>query len=83
MRIRKLRPIRTTLDLPDEAQVRSVRKRLSISNDDLIRIVAKIGNSISAITSSSKKAVACLDILPDPTAGACLQLPGLCRRGRP
>jgi uncharacterized protein YehS (DUF1456 family) len=50
MRIRKLRPIRTTLDLADEAQVRSVRKRLSISNDDLIRIVAKIGNSIAAIT---------------------------------
>jgi uncharacterized protein YehS (DUF1456 family) len=50
MRIRKLRPIRTTLDLPDEAQVRSVRKRLSISNDDLIRIVAKTGNSIAAIT---------------------------------
>ncbi len=50
MRIRKLRPIRTTLDLADEAQVRSVRKRLSISNDDLMRIVAKIGNSIAAIT---------------------------------
>ncbi len=50
MRIRKPRPRRTTLDLADEAQVRSVRKRLSISNDDLIRIVAKIGNSIAAIT---------------------------------
>ena len=50
MRIRKLRPIRTTLDLADEAQVRSVQKRLSISNDDLMRIVAKIGNSIAAIT---------------------------------
>ena len=50
MRTRKPRPIRTTLDLADEAQVRSVRKRLSISNDDLARIVAKIGNSIAAIS---------------------------------
>jgi hypothetical protein len=50
MRIRKPRPIRTTLDLADEAQVRSVRKRLSISNDDLVRMVAKIGNSIAAIS---------------------------------
>jgi hypothetical protein len=50
MRIRKPRPIRTTLNLADEAQVRSVRKRLSISNDDLARIVAKIGNSIAAIS---------------------------------
>ena len=50
MRIRNPRPIRTTLDLADEAQVRSVRKRLSISNDDLVRIVAKIGNSIAAIS---------------------------------
>ncbi|MBV8399837.1 MAG: DUF3606 domain-containing protein [Acetobacteraceae bacterium] len=50
MRIRKPRPIRTTLDLADEAQVRSVRKRLSISNDDLARIVAKTGNSIAAIS---------------------------------
>jgi len=50
MRIRKPRPRRTTLDLTDEAQVRSVQKRLSISNDDLVRIVAKIGNSIAAIS---------------------------------
>ena len=50
MRIRKPRPVRTTLDLADEAQVRSVRKRLSISNDELVRIVAKIGNSIAPIS---------------------------------
>jgi hypothetical protein len=57
MRIRKLRPIRTTLDLADEAQVRSVQKRLSISNDDLVRIVAKIEtlSRRSLRKSSSKK----------------------------
>ena len=50
MRTRKPRPVRTTLDLADEAQVRLVRKRLGVTNDDLLRIAAKIGNSIAAIS---------------------------------
>jgi len=43
------RPIRTTLDLANAEQVKSVRKRLRITRADLIRIVDKIGNSLSAI----------------------------------
>ena len=50
MRTRKPRPVRTTLDLADEAQVRLVRKRLGVTNDDLLRIAAKMGNSIAAIS---------------------------------
>jgi len=43
------RPIRTTLDLANAEQVKSVRRRLRISNADLVRIVEKIGNSLAAI----------------------------------
>ncbi|MGL3111170.1 MULTISPECIES: hypothetical protein [unclassified Bradyrhizobium] len=43
------RPIRTTLDLANAVQVKSVRRRLRISNTDLVRIVDKIGNSLTAI----------------------------------
>jgi hypothetical protein len=43
------RPIRTTLDLANAGQVKSVRRRLRISDNDLIRIVDKIGNSLAAI----------------------------------
>ena len=47
---RKLpRPIRTTLDLADPNQVKSVRKRLGISATDLTRIVNKTGNSLATI----------------------------------
>lgn len=43
------RPIRTTLDLANADQVKSVRRRLRICNTDLVRIVDKIGNSLAAI----------------------------------
>ncbi|WP_314963940.1 hypothetical protein [Bradyrhizobium cosmicum] len=43
------RPIRTTLDLANTEQVKAVRKRLRISHADLVKIVDKIGNSLSAI----------------------------------
>ncbi|MDA9418504.1 hypothetical protein XH81_27090 [Bradyrhizobium sp. CCBAU 25360] len=43
------RVIRTTLDLANAKQVKSVRKRLKISDADLVRIVEKIGNSLTAI----------------------------------
>jgi hypothetical protein len=49
MRVRSPRPIRTTLNLADAKQVKSVRKRLGISDGDLFRIVDKIGNSLAAI----------------------------------
>ena len=46
---RPSRPIRTTLDLANAEQVKSVRRRLRISATDLVRIVDKIGNSLTAI----------------------------------
>jgi hypothetical protein len=49
LRSRPPRPIRTTLDLADAEQVKSVRKRLRITHADLVRIVERIGNSLSAI----------------------------------
>jgi hypothetical protein len=49
LRVRSSRPIRTTLNLADARQVKSVCKRLGISDPDLIRIVDKIGNSLAAI----------------------------------
>ena len=49
LRKNSVRPIRTTLNLADETQVKSVRKRLRISDTDLVRIVDKIGNSLAAI----------------------------------
>lgn len=46
---RPRRPIRTTLDLANAEQVKSVRRRLRISATDLARIVDKIGTSLAAI----------------------------------
>lgn len=43
------RPMRTTLDLADARQVKSVKKHLKITDSDLARIVEKIGPSLAAI----------------------------------
>jgi hypothetical protein len=50
MRRSKIQPIRVKLDMADIRQVRLVKKRLGISERDLVRIVDKIGNSLSAIS---------------------------------
>lgn len=50
MKIRKRHPLRTKIDLADPNQVRSVRKRLGVSDSDLIRLVGKLGNSLAAIS---------------------------------
>jgi Protein of unknown function (DUF3606) len=49
LRVKPSRPIRTTLNLADAQQVKSVRKRFGVSDADLARIVDKIGNSLAAI----------------------------------
>lgn len=49
LRLRSPRPIRTILDLADAKQVKSIRRRLGISDADLVRIVDKIGNSLAGI----------------------------------
>jgi Protein of unknown function (DUF3606) len=43
-------PIRNKLDLADPRQVRVLKKRLQLSEEELNLIVGKLGNSISAIT---------------------------------
>ncbi|WP_342739736.1 hypothetical protein [Bradyrhizobium sp. B117] len=50
LRAKSSRPIRTTLNLADAKQVKSVRRRLDISDADLVRIVNKIGNALAAIS---------------------------------
>ena len=50
--MRRLKPqsIRNQLDLADARQVRSVKKRLRLSEGELNEIVSRIGNSIAAIS---------------------------------
>jgi hypothetical protein len=50
MRRPRPQPIRNQLDLADSRQVRSVKKRLRLSEDQLNEIVGRIGNSIAAIS---------------------------------
>ena len=46
----KYQPARNLIDLTDTKQVRTLTKRLKISEDELRQIVEKSGNSIAAIT---------------------------------
>ncbi len=50
MRRSKPQPIRNKLDLSDRTQVRLIKKRLKLSDTELTTIVARIGNSLSAIS---------------------------------
>jgi hypothetical protein len=50
MRRIKPQPIRNRLDLADVRQVRSIKKRLRVSEGELNEIVGRIGNSIAAIS---------------------------------
>ena len=43
------RPIRSTLDLSDRKQVKSVRKHLGLTAAELVRVIEKTGNSLAAI----------------------------------
>jgi hypothetical protein len=46
MRRVKPPPIRNKIDLSNANEMRVLKKRLGVSDDDLRRIVAKVGNSI-------------------------------------
>jgi uncharacterized protein YjcR len=50
MRRAKHPVIRNKIDLTDPNQVRSWKRRLGVSAEDLQRIVEKVGDSISAVT---------------------------------
>jgi hypothetical protein len=50
MRRIKPPPIRNKIDLSNANEVRVLKKRLGVSDDDLRRIVAKVGNSIVTVS---------------------------------
>ena len=50
MQSEKAPAIRNKVDLLDAGQVRILKKRLGISEEDLIRIVEKVGDSIATIS---------------------------------
>jgi Protein of unknown function (DUF3606) len=52
---RKPAYFRNSLDLSDKVQVKVLRRRLKISNEQLASAVRKSGNSISAITKECAK----------------------------
>jgi len=60
------KPIRNKLDLSDRVQMRLVRKRLGLSDAELVAIAGRIGNSISAI--SKEVAQHRASAIPEPAA---------------
>ena len=50
MRRIKPRATRNKIDVADPTQIRILKRRLGVSSDDLHRVVAKVGNSIAAVT---------------------------------
>lgn len=56
---------RNRIDLDDARQTRSLKRRFGISDADLHRLVAKAGNSISAVAKEIELAKA-LSIKPAP-----------------
>jgi DNA-binding transcriptional regulator YiaG len=56
----RLRPtyFRNSLDLRDKVQVKILRKRLNLSNDQFAEVFRKSGNSISAIAKEAATQVA-------------------------
>jgi Protein of unknown function (DUF3606) len=50
--MRHIKPpsIRNKIDLSDANQLRVMKKRLGVSDDDLRRIVEKVGNSIATVS---------------------------------
>jgi hypothetical protein len=43
-------PIRNKIDLSNADEMRVLKKRIGVSDDDLRRIVAKVGNSIVTVS---------------------------------
>jgi hypothetical protein len=56
MNRRKPTYFRNSLDLRDKVQVKILRKRLKVSDEQFADIVRKSGNSISAITKEATRA---------------------------
>ena len=63
MNRRKPTYFRNSLDLRDKVQVKVLRKRLKLSDEQFANVVRKSGNSISAITKEANAS-------DEPPAGA-------------
>jgi hypothetical protein len=76
---RHARGARNRLDLNDRIQVRTVRKRLKISDRQLTKLVQTVGNSIAAVTkeANSRKSVALASELQSPAVVASAQNAGI------
>jgi predicted RNA-binding protein YlqC (UPF0109 family) len=50
--MRHIKPLatRNKIDVSDASQIRTLKRRLGVSSDDLHRVVEKVGNSIAAVT---------------------------------
>lgn len=66
---RHVKGARNRLDLNDRVQVRIVRKRLKVSDQQLNSLVQTVGNSIAAVTkeANARKAIAPASEIPDAT----------------
>ena len=71
MRRPKPQAFRNKLDLSDRTQVRTLKKRLRVSDAELGEIVGRIGNSIAAISKEVATQKACLSPkVAEPPAAA-------------
>jgi hypothetical protein len=64
MRHAKPQPVRNKIDLADPSQIRSLKKRLHISADELQRVVGKVGNSIAAVSKELQQVTPVTDAVP-------------------
>ena len=66
---------RNRLDLNDRVQVRIVRKRLKVSDQQLSSLVQTVGNSIAAVTkeANARKGLAPASEIPDAAIIASVQ----------
>ena len=72
---RHVKGARNRLDLNDRVQVRIVRKRLKVSDQQLSQLVQTVGNSISAVTkeANARKGLAPASEIPDAAIIASVQ----------
>lgn len=59
MRHTKPLATRNKIDVADAGQIRILKRRLGVSSDDLHRVVAKVGNSIAAVTKEANSKNRC------------------------
>ena len=66
MRHAKSQPARNKIDLADPSQIRTLKRRLGISADDLRRVVERVGNWIAAVCKEiePQKAIPATELAP-------------------